>query len=249
MQESHPDATIFFLYVNDPCVVIGRNQNPWREANLHLIGSSTHDSSIGKVELIRRRSGGGTVFHDKGNINWSVTCNPSGFTRDKHAEMIVRALHQLGVSRARVNERHDIVLDPAAPAAGPPLKISGSAYKLTRTRALHHGTCLLASPNLGAIPQYLRSPAKAFLQSRGVESVSSPIANVGVTMADFQVQALSEFGHMCGSTGGKVKPILVGSDLLDVREIANGVKELKVSSPSSLCNYRFPFRLDRGSWC
>ncbi|SLM40411.1 lipoyltransferase and lipoate-protein ligase [Lasallia pustulata] len=59
-----------------------------------------------------------------------------------------------------------------------PLKVSGSAYKLTRLRALHHGTCLLASPHLGIVSTYLRSPAAPFLKARGVESVRSPVGNI-----------------------------------------------------------------------
>lgn len=191
-QKSHPDSTVLFLYVNRPCIVLGRNQNPWLEVNHSL---AKHD----KIKVIRRRSGGGTVFHDLGNVNFSVICPPPAFHRDKYAEMVVRAIRKLN-PRARVNERHDIVLDPGellpdardhpdpedthrtafAFGDGPlaPRKVSGSAYKLSRLRALHHGTCLFNSPNIGRISEYLRSPARPFLKARGVESVRSPITNI-----------------------------------------------------------------------
>jgi lipoyltransferase/lipoate-protein ligase len=186
LQKSPADSTILFLYTNKPCIVVGRNQNPWVEVNLRLVqkGLDIPGKAYAEpISLVRRRSGGGTVFHDEGNVNYSVICPTAAFDRNKHAQMVVRALHRLGVSRAKVNERHDIILDPgegAQQADEKPYKISGSAYKLTRLRSLHHGTCLLSSPNINLISQYLRSPAKPFIKARGVESVSSPIANVNV---------------------------------------------------------------------
>ncbi len=205
LQKSHKDSTVLFLYTNSPCIVIGRNQNPWLEVNLRLLKQSTgsNDSQVlggivpgPNVQLVRRRSGGGTVFHDEGNLNYCVICPPKAFTRDKHAEMVVRALRRFN-PRARVNERHDIVLDQGELREGslgtesadthrtlytsdskPPLKVSGSAFKLAATRSLHHGTCLLASPHLGRISNYLHSPARTYMKAKGVDSVRSPVGNV-----------------------------------------------------------------------
>ncbi|KAL2033022.1 hypothetical protein VTO58DRAFT_106194 [Aureobasidium pullulans] len=122
LQKSHPESSILFLYVNRPSVIIGRNQNPWMEVNLGLLNAASTPANspsrieneppgLGDVDLVRRRSGGGTVFHDGGNVNWTVISPAATFTRDKHAEMVTRALRSCGVSRSRVNERHDIVLD------------------------------------------------------------------------------------------------------------------------------------------
>lgn len=257
LRKSPPDSTILFLYVNRPCVVIGRNQNPWSEVNLGILDAArgTHDPKdteppgIGTVDLVRRRSGGGTVFHDEGNLNWSITCPRADFTRDKHAEMVVRALRKLGVQRARVNERHDIVLDqgqgndgqPFDPedthrtpftiqnAALPrPLKVSGSAYKLTRQRALHHATTLLSSPNLHIIPHYLRSPAKSVILTRGVESVSSPVANIGLDVKTFQLRLQEEFSLMYAGLGLPSILQTVGDEFLDIPDIRKGYDELQV---------------------
>ena len=202
LQSTHVESTVLFLYINKPCIVIGRNQNPWLETNLgglpsfHGLGLHNDGAGLSKdgIEVVRRRSGGGTVFHDHGNVNFSIICPPHAFTRDKHAEMVVRAIRPHS-PRARVNERHDIVLDtgdhlppgqrpdqdkthrlPYEP--GTPLKVSGSAYKLTRTRALHHGTCLVNSRNVGRISSLLRSPLAPFVKARGVESVRSAVGNV-----------------------------------------------------------------------
>lgn len=238
LQHSHPDSTILFLYTNDPCVVIGRNQNPWLEVNLGLLLSSSADAdadaddnkSPEHVRLVRRRSGGGAVFHDRGNVNYSVICPPAVFDRNKHAEMVVRALRGLGVVTAHVNARHDIVIlnnennndehENSSPSSfssssssssfssqseggsstpsPATFKISGSAYKLTRLRSLHHGTCLLSSPHLAQIGRYLRAPAAPYLKARGVESVRSPIRNVGVATEAFMEGVTREFVDMYG---------------------------------------------------
>ena len=191
LQKSPIDSVVLFLYVNRPCVVIGRNQNPWLEINLKALKAANPP-----IDWVRRRSGGGAVFHDEGNVNYSVICPSSVFTRDKHVEMVTRGIRKFN-DRARVNERHDIVLDQGPRKYQPidttdmhismygsdlpdkpSLKVSGSAYKLTRQRALHHGTCLLDSTRIRSISEMLRSPARPFLKARGVESVRSAVGNV-----------------------------------------------------------------------
>ena len=247
LQHSAPDSVILFQYINRPSIIIGRNQNPWLEVNLGLLKAGLSHTGITtgleNVDLVRRRSGGGTVFHDDGNVNWTVICPSSIFTRDKHAEIVVRALRSLGVSRSRVNERHDIVLDQGSSSFtglwGPQdethstpwqstnprsLKVSGSAYKLTRHRALHHGTALLNSPNLSIIPQYLHSPAKAFIKGRGVESVSSPVGNILLNNDEFIEEVQREFGAMYG---GLADAEQVDYRWLEIDQVEKGWRELR----------------------
>ncbi|KAI5360051.1 putative lipoyltransferase/lipoate-protein ligase [Septoria linicola] len=248
LQKSSPDSAILFLYINRPSIIIGRNQNPWLEVNLALLSSSgdqieTEPPGIGAVDLVRRRSGGGTVFHDEGNVNWTVICPAADFTRDKHAEMVVRALRSCGVDRARVNARHDIILDqgvrgsdtdPEDTHSTPyeatdfdtprPLKVSGSAYKLTRNRALHHGTCLLNSPNLNIIPDYLHSPAKPFITAKGVESVSSPVGNILLHNKDFISAVQTRFAKQYDSQEQAVE---VDEEWLQDPAVRKGYDELK----------------------
>ena len=187
----------------------------------------------------------GTVFHDEGNVNWTVICPSSIFTRDKHAEMVVRALRSNGIARARVNERHDVVLDqgqkrgsdlpdpddthatPYQTSSPQALKVSGSAYKLTRARALHHGTCLLSSPNLNVIPHYLHSPAKSFITAKGVESVSSPVGNILLETERFEAAVRKNFAEMYGEPEGGL--IEVGESWVGVEGVKKGMDELKVS--------------------
>lgn len=243
LQKSPPDSVVLLLYTNRPCIVVGRNQNPWVEINLGLLKQSGVVDSHGAksdVQLVRRRSGGGTVFHDAGNVNYSVICPPAAFDRDKHAAMVVRALSALDIrgGSARVNERHDIVLDVAAPSSPDKdgakktqtFKISGSAYKLTRQRSLHHGTCLLASPNLPLVGPLLRSPAAPYIKARGVESVRSPIRNVGLAdNAAFEEAVVAEFGAMYGNADPEVIEEGEAAGILeDVQVVAKGYAELKV---------------------
>ncbi|KAI5257101.1 hypothetical protein E4T42_01121 [Aureobasidium subglaciale] len=250
LQKSHPESCILFLYVNRPSVIIGRNQNPWLEVNLGLLKAAQSDSAedgnrtpgLENVDLVRRRSGGGTVFHDAGNVNWTVISPSAAFTRDKHAAMVTRALRSCGIFRSRVNERHDIVLDQGSSehtgvwGSGDdshstpwqserirPLKVSGSAYKLTRARALHHGTALLKSPNLEIIPKYLRSPAKKYIKGRSVDSVSSPVGNIGLRNEEFIENVQREFGELYEDVG---KAVDLGDECLEIEEVKKGHAEL-----------------------
>lgn len=252
LQKTAPDSAVLLLYVNRPSIIIGRNQNPWLEVNLALLNPS--DSNQRKadapdlgfnVDLVRRRSGGGTVFHDEGNVNWTVISPSAHFTRDKHAEMVVGALRSCGIDRARVNERHDIVLDqgergeqthasdthatPYHSSETRPLKVSGSAYKLTRTRALHHGTCLLSSPNLNIIPHYLHSPAKPYMSARGVESVSSPVGNILLDNEEFISAAQRHFAQLYNN-GRQVDVETTGDEWQNHEPIRKGLDEMKVCS-------------------
>lgn len=284
LEHSPADSKILFLYTNRPCVVIGRNQNPWLETNLHLLDQRTRnnndaagDGSLKHALFVRRRSGGGAVFHDEGNLNYSVICPKSIFNRDKHAEMVVQALKRVGAVHTRVNERHDIVIgkDPEGPStsvvqvgtedAESPrveetphaLKISGSAYKLSRSRALHHGTCLIDSPNLCEISAFLQSPARPYIKAKGVDSVKSPVGNVSSVIpashkADLIQSVISqimrEFAEMYGVKSNALMSaqnahacepeIYMGNDWVvgalsssvveDEPEIQKGVRELQV---------------------
>ena len=285
LQKSSPDSTVLFLYRNAPCIVIGRNQNPWLEVNFEAVqrlrnlevdpGNIGTDSVLASqrwkdVSLVRRRSGGGAVVHDLDNVNFSVICPPKDFTRDKHSEIVTKAIREIN-PRARVNERHDIVLDQGELLAeedrpnpmdmhrsnfeskgenGSPLKVSGSAYKLTRQRALHHGTCLLTSPNLSLISQLLHSPARPFIKARGVDSVRSPVGNISnnltagksvrqtferalikafVDAHGIKSEAYSNFNTRRWTSESKdLITKHVGEELYGIKEIREGEEELKV---------------------
>ncbi|KAJ1902684.1 hypothetical protein LPJ81_003470 [Coemansia sp. IMI 209127] len=161
LRSSDPQSYVLYLWRNRPTIVIGRNQNPWKECNLDMMASRD-------VWLARRTSGGGTVYHDLGNSNYTVVMPRAAFTRDWCAEMVSRALHQMDIP-AYVNARHDVAVDE--------LKISGSAFKLTSKRAFHHGTMLIDA-DLSRLHGCLHSKNKDTIEAKGVDSVRSRVANL-----------------------------------------------------------------------
>ncbi|CAK7219325.1 hypothetical protein SCUCBS95973_003781 [Sporothrix curviconia] len=244
-ERAHAESRLLLLYRNAPCVVIGRNQNPWTEVNLsRLSARSSAQTSSDVVQLVRRRSGGGAVYHDAGNANWSVHMPSASFDRDQHALMVARALQKLGVASARVNERHDIVIGTESTADDGTYKISGSAYKLTSRRAMHHGTCLLGA-DLAAVSGLLRAPPAApYLKARGVASVRSPVRNVTLAGEDegghdphdhFDAAVAAEFEGMYGRAASNTT-VDVDALAADTRstergfafdpKLANGYQEL-----------------------
>ncbi|KAI8924043.1 hypothetical protein BC831DRAFT_416589 [Entophlyctis helioformis] len=177
------------LYRNSSCVVVGRNQNPWRECSVRQLDADG-------IPIVRRLSGGGTVYHDMGNSNYSITMPRDEFDRRKNAEMVGRALQRIQVP-AQVNERHDIVVDGR--------KVSGSAFKLVNARAYHHGTMLIDS-DVAKLSCYLRGIDEGRIEGRGVESVKSPVACLrthSLTAAhdNFCSAVMAEFLEMYGGDG------------------------------------------------
>lgn len=120
---------VLFFYVNRPCVVLGRFQNPWLETNLPYLVKND-------IWLVRRQSGGGCVYHDEGNLNWSFIVPEGMIDRKKHAEVIQSAFKKAEIDLT-ISPRNDLWLDGK--------KISGSAYKQTKFASFHHGTFLVSS--------------------------------------------------------------------------------------------------------
>ena len=120
---------VLFFYVNRPCVVLGRFQNPWLETNLSYLVNND-------IWLVRRQSGGGCVFHDEGNLNFSFITSDAMIDRRKHAELLKDAFKKADIE-LEISPRNDLWLDGK--------KISGSAYKQTKNGSFHHGTFLINS--------------------------------------------------------------------------------------------------------
>ncbi len=148
------------LYVNDPAVVIGRHQNPWVECNPEYLGRAG-------IALARRQSGGGTVYHDSGNLNFSILSAREQYDQNANFDVVIEALQTIGV-RAERSGRNDLVCGE--------YKVSGSAFKHLRDRSFHHGT-LLVGADLTRLHAALR-PAAADINSRGIASVRSAVVNL-----------------------------------------------------------------------
>lgn len=159
-RELDPHTHTLFLWQNDNTVVIGRHQNPWVECKVDKMEADG-------VFLARRQSGGGAVFHDLGNTNFTFLSSTDGYDQKANFSIITDALGSLGISAVQ-SGRNDILADGR--------KISGSAFKHTRERSFHHGT-LLISADLGRLADYL-NPHKKKLVSKGIKSVRSRVANL-----------------------------------------------------------------------
>lgn len=162
-----------FLWVNSPSVIIGRYQNPWLECSLPYIRRSG-------IRLARRQSGGGAVYHDEGNLNFSFISEKENYDRDRNLEIVVKALGRTGITSA-INERHDVIVEGK--------KVSGSAFRISRGRVLHHGT-LLVSAELASLKASLSGPSLEDLDSKGIRSVRSSVVNLNRCNPDLTVDKL-----------------------------------------------------------
>ena len=153
------------LWQNSPALVIGRAQNPWLECNLA-------EAREAGLPVVRRQSGGGTVYHDPGNINFTFLMPNTRYNKVQHLTVITRALARLGLS-TRINARQDIVMD----SNGGECKLSGSAYRETRHRSFHHGT-LLVNANLDNLVRYLHHPLDTRINAKGVASVRARVTSL-----------------------------------------------------------------------
>lgn len=180
------------FYTNTPCVVIGKNQNPWKEANLPLL-NSLH------IPLVRRNSGGGTVVHDMGNVNFSYMTTKEAFDRHKFANIVAEAVnnHANPLVPLEVNKRGDIVTKSIN---GINYKVSGSAYKLAKGRSYHHGTMLL-NLRLDILGQLLsrdESKLGKVDAMSSIPSVKAKVKNVEILSDAFRQVVINAFKSSSG---------------------------------------------------
>ena len=160
----NPSQHILYLWQNAETVVIGRNQNPWSECNLAQMKADT-------VHLARRSTGGGAVFHDLGNTNFTFMSPKESYKKENNIEIILNALKNFGI-QGEASGRNDLTVTfPDGPR-----KFSGSAYREKRDRAFHHGT-LLMHTDLTRLGSYL-TPHPKKLQAKGKESVRARVMNL-----------------------------------------------------------------------
>ncbi|MCE5001699.1 lipoate--protein ligase [Staphylococcus pseudoxylosus] len=157
------DDSYFLFYINRPSIIIGKNQNTIEEVNQPYIDEQG-------IDVVRRISGGGAVYHDTGNLNFSFVTDDDGnsfHNFQKFTEPIVEALKSLGFD-ANLSGRNDIQVGEA--------KISGNAMVKVKDRMFSHGTLMLNS-ELDEVQNALRvNPAK--IKSKGIKSVRSRVANI-----------------------------------------------------------------------
>lgn len=176
-RDMDPEYQILFLWRNDQTVVIGRFQNPWTECNTQLMEKDN-------IKLARRQSGGGAVFHDLGNTNFTFMSSKASFDKNRNNQIILRALKRFNIE-AVPSGRNDINVM----LADGERKISGSAFKETKDRSFHHGT-LLINADMTKLANYLLPHPKK-LQSKGITSVRSRVINLKELNSNIDHQSLS----------------------------------------------------------
>lgn len=152
-----PEDRALFLCRNEPSIIIGRHQNPWRECDLQAMRRDG-------VKLVRRQSGGGTVYHDLGNLNYTFFAPRESYDQEAQFQVVIAALARFGITAER-SGRNDLLVEGR--------KISGSAFKHKRERSFHHGTVLIDS-DLERLNRYLEAPERR-MESKGIASVRSVV--------------------------------------------------------------------------
>lgn len=169
-----PGECILYLWQNRHTVVIGRNQNALNECRIQKLES---DGGF----LARRLSGGGAVYHDLGNLNFTFLACADSFDKEKQTDVILKAVRAAGIN-AEKNGRNDLTVDGR--------KFSGHAYYKTKEQCYHHGTLMLYVDKT-KLADYLNvSPLK--LKSKGVASVKSRVVNLCELNPELTVETLSD---------------------------------------------------------
>lgn len=193
------DSSAFLLYVDDPCVVIGRNQNPWKEA---APGTG--------LPVFRRRSGGGAVYHDGGNLNWSFLAPRDAWSVVEALDFVKAAIRGLGL---------DLSEDPRGALFLDGRKVCGTARRFFRASVLIHGTLLIAS-DLTALSSALGGLEPA--ENRAIASVPSPVRNLssaapGLTVGDVADALLGELSSRYGTGSARDPAGATDPNILEAR--------------------------------
>lgn len=174
LENCPPDTCICYLWQNQKTVVIGKNQNAWRECNVDLLEAEGG-------YLARRLSGGGAVFHDQGNLNFSFIAPLADYSVSRQLDVICRAVERFGL-QVQKSGRNDILADGR--------KFSGNAFQKNKYNGCHHGT-LLVDTDTAQMARYLTASAEK-LQAKGVSSVRSRVVNLKELCPTITVEKLSQ---------------------------------------------------------
>lgn len=188
------NACILYLWQNAHTVVIGKNQNPLAECRCALL-----EQEGGR--LARRLSGGGAVYHDLGNLNFTFLCRTASYDLERQLQVVQSACAKAGISTER-SGRNDLL------AAG--RKFSGNAFYNAKGRSYHHGT-LLIDTDAEKMGRYL-TPPKAKLQAKGVASVRARVINLkelapSLTCDQMKTYMLQAFEEVYGQAAAPLPPI------------------------------------------
>lgn len=157
-----PLKPTLLFYRNAPAVLLGRNQNPWQECNLRWCRNNG-------VSVLRRLSGGGTVFHDLGNLNYAFIIARDDYDQLRYLQCIINALQAVGINEARISDHFSIWAGNH--------KVAGSAFALSGRAALLHG-CILVNTNLEQLRLALHQDPRDHFIATTVASVRVAVKNL-----------------------------------------------------------------------
>lgn len=216
---------ILYLWQNKDTVVIGKNQNPAAECRISIFEKEG-------IKLARRLSGGGAVYHDMGNLNFTFLCSEENYSPEKQTEIIMKACTSAGIE-TEVSGRNDILADGR--------KFSGNAFYISKGKVCRHGTLMIDTDT--QILDKLLTPPKAKLEAKGIKSVRSRVINLCelspcLTTEKMKEYILDSFGKCYGKTPTPVKEI-------DKSQI--GILSREFSSWKYLYGKTLPFTLSLDS--
>ena len=215
------DEIILYLWQNSNTIVIGRNQNAWKECRVsELKKDGGH--------VVRRLSGGGAVYHDLGNLNFTFCVKKANYSVDKQLDVILEAVKDLGIN-AQKTGRNDITIDGK--------KFSGNAFYKTGDCCYHHGTLLL-NVDTAMMTKYLNVDI-AKLQAKGVDSVKSRVTNLNAYYPNISVDLMAEKLQNAFDKVYKGKSTIISQDNLDTAKI--DVLEQKVADWNWIFGRKIPF--------
>lgn len=172
LENNKKGDVILYFYVNKNAVIIGRNQNAWKECSIANMDADG-------VQLVRRHSGGGAVFHDNGNLNFSFITDEKHYDLNRQMRVILNAVSKLGL-KAELSGRNDITVDGK--------KFSGNAFSLAKGNRSHHGT-ILVNADLAKLSNYL-CVSKEKMRSKGIDSVRARVCNICELSSGLTVEAM-----------------------------------------------------------
>ncbi|CEF64283.1 Lipoyltransferase 1, mitochondrial [Strongyloides ratti] len=200
-----------FMWSNTPSIVIGRHQNPWLEINIpHALEN--------KINIARRHSGGGTVYHDLGNLNISILTEHSYHCRPKNLTLLSNILNNKYKINIIPNKRDDMILNPGE------RKISGTAARISKGRAYHHLT-LLVDVNLITLKNSLKSPWVEKIETNATRSVpAKAVGFLGQEIKNITVEDVKEtlVDGLTKENGGKINIFMVNpnnDEEIDVEDL------------------------------
>lgn len=203
MEHSGPDEVVLYLWQNESTIVIGRNQNPYKECDVKKLKEDG-------VHLVRRLSGGGAVYHDLGNLNFTFIAADANYDVESNMNVILNGISRFGI-HGYFNGRNDLLVQNK--------KFSGNAFFSDHGMNCHHGT-LLVDVDLDRLPRYL-TVSHLKLQSKGIDSVASRVVNLKeiskeITIENLKEALIASFNELYKT---KAQTIIINEKTIDVTAI------------------------------